>query len=135
MTSKKGEIVVLISADEEWIIVKELVNSGLPLTHSPFGEYFYFDMDIRDRQKSIVFFQTGCGKIPAAAATQFRIDTWQPQLIINLGTCGGFKNRLIFLLCLLCSISESMSIGLKRNRWSYGLIILSIRIIRIRSIR
>ena len=42
----------------------------------------------------MVFFHGGWGKISAAASTQFAIDTWKPELIINLGTCGGFKGHV-----------------------------------------
>ncbi|RPI83169.1 MAG: hypothetical protein EHM41_16570 [Chloroflexi bacterium] len=31
------------------------------------------------------------GKISAAASTQYIIDRWNPDLLINLGTCGGFE--------------------------------------------
>jgi adenosylhomocysteine nucleosidase len=32
----------------------------------------------------------GWGKIAAAASAQYAIDRWQPDLLVNLGTCGGF---------------------------------------------
>lgn len=41
-----------------------------------------------------LFFQGGWGKIAAAASTQYVIDRWQPRLLINLGTCGGFEGRI-----------------------------------------
>ena len=36
----------------------------------------------------------GWGKISAAASTQWAIDTYHPNLIINLGTCGGLENQI-----------------------------------------
>ena len=38
--------------------------------------------------------QGGWGKIAAAASTQYAIARWQPQLIVNLGTCGGFAGSV-----------------------------------------
>jgi len=34
------------------------------------------------------------GKIAAAASTQYVIDRWKPNLLINLGTCGGFEGEI-----------------------------------------
>jgi adenosylhomocysteine nucleosidase len=91
---EKHQIVVLISADEEWRAVKQIMKPPEPLQSSPFGEWFPQDVQVQDGQLSIVFFQTGCGKIPAAAAAQFVLNKWNLQLIINLGTCGGFKGKV-----------------------------------------
>ena len=94
MTLEKNRMVVLISADEEWKNVKRIKKPSEPLPVSRFGEWFVQDVRLEDRQLPIVFFQTGCGKIPAAAATQYALNKWNPQLIINLGTCGGFKGKV-----------------------------------------
>jgi adenosylhomocysteine nucleosidase len=78
-------ILVLISADSEWLAVKEILNP----THvqsSPFGETF----DI----KQVKFFNGGWGKISAAATTQYVIDRFQPNVLVNLGTCGGFEGQV-----------------------------------------
>jgi adenosylhomocysteine nucleosidase len=94
MFNESKKIIVLISADEEWKIVKQIIDPGSPLSFSPFGEWFLCAVDVQGEQTPIVFFQTGCGKIPAAAATQYVIEKWSPPLIINLGTCGGFKGKV-----------------------------------------
>ncbi len=94
MTFEKHQIVVLISADEEWRTVKQLTEPLESMRLSPFGEWFPYNFDVQGRQVAVVFLQTGCGKIPAAAATQFALNKWNPQLIINLGTCGGFKGKV-----------------------------------------
>jgi adenosylhomocysteine nucleosidase len=90
----QGKIFVLISADEEWKIVKQILNPGSPLSLSPFGEWFEYEFEVGGKRFPTIFFQIGCGKIPAAAATQHVLDRWQPSLIINLGTCGGFKGKV-----------------------------------------
>ncbi len=82
-------VVVIVSANAEWDAVKTFC-SGVEIQHSPFGEWF--DANLRDR--SVRFFQGGWGKISAAASTQFVIDHFRPDVIINLGTCGGFEGRV-----------------------------------------
>ena len=79
-------IVVLISADSEWRAVKEILSP----THvgvTILGETF----DIG----GLTYFHGGWGKISAAATTQFVLDSFKPRLLINLGTCGGFEDRIV----------------------------------------
>lgn len=77
--------IILISAEQEWQIIKELVKpSGCNI--SPYGEWFFHTIN----DEPLIFFQGGWGKISAAASTQYVINCWNPDLIINLGTCGGF---------------------------------------------
>lgn len=83
-------IVVIISSDIEWsiigkIFIKQQLHSVI--TNSPFGQYF----ENAEIGHKVIFFQGGWGKISAAASTQYVIDRWWPALIINLGTCGGFR--------------------------------------------
>jgi adenosylhomocysteine nucleosidase len=83
------KIVVLVSAIAEWRVVKPLFpDANLQL--SPFGERFETVLDTRP----ITLFHGGWGKISAAATTQYVIDNFQPDLIVNLGTCGGFAGRI-----------------------------------------
>jgi nucleoside phosphorylase len=42
----------------------------------------------------VLFFWGGWGKIAAAGSTQYVIDRWRPQLLVNLGTCGGFDGAI-----------------------------------------
>jgi adenosylhomocysteine nucleosidase len=79
------KIVILISANSEWRAVKELFP-GLELQTSPFGESAHLVLDTWH----LTLFHGGWGKISAAATTQYVIDHFQPDLLINLGTCGGF---------------------------------------------
>jgi adenosylhomocysteine nucleosidase len=80
---------VLISADTEWRVVCELFQQASP-EQSPFGEY----LDLTLRGHSVRFFQGGWGKISAAASTQYILDHDRPDLLVNLGTCGGLKGRV-----------------------------------------
>ena len=36
----------------------------------------------------------GWGKIAAGASTQYAVDRWQPKMLVNLGTCGGFEGEV-----------------------------------------
>ena len=82
-------IVVLISANAEWRVVKELYPN-LELRRSPYGEFADFRLSTFD----LTLFHGGWGKISAAATAQYVIDHFQPDLLINLGTCGGFSGRI-----------------------------------------
>lgn len=93
MEYEKQNVLVLISADEEWRAVKEELRPNRVRTY-PLGEWFPFDLKVSNKKSEVVFLQTGCGKIPAAAATQYALDQWSPRLIINLGTCGGFEGKV-----------------------------------------
>lgn len=61
---------------------------------SPYGEYFVTDIDVTGDNFEVTYFQGGWGKISAAASTQYVIDLWAPNLLVNLGTCGGFKGDI-----------------------------------------
>ena len=86
--SNKVHAVIMVAAHSEWQAVKNHFNEP-SIKQSPFGESFSTIID----GHRCVFLQGGWGKVSAAAATQYAIDHWQPQLILNLGTCGGFEGR------------------------------------------
>src|SRR5215213_11926731 len=79
------KVVVLISAIAEWVAVKPLFPDA-KIRQFPFGECF----DIRFQDEHISFFHSGWGKIASAGSMQYVIDRYSPDLIVNLGTCGGF---------------------------------------------
>jgi adenosylhomocysteine nucleosidase len=78
-------IVVLISASAEWDGVKPLFPD-IEIQHSPFGE----SMDLTLDTWNLKLFHSGWGKIASAAMMQYVIDHDAPDLVVNLGTCGGF---------------------------------------------
>src|SRR5512141_987287 len=80
---------VLISAIAEWNSVKPLFPKA-KLRHFPFGECF----DILMQDEHISFFHSGWGKIASAGSIQYVIDKYSPDLIVNLGTCGGFEDTV-----------------------------------------
>ena len=78
--------VVLISAIAEWNAVKPLFPDA-KIRRFPFGECF----DILLQDEHISFFHSGWGKIASSGSIQYVIDRYSPDLIVNLGTCGGFE--------------------------------------------
>lgn len=80
---------MLISANAEWRVVKELYPN-LEIQQSPFGEFAHLALDA----SRLTLFHGGWGKISAAATTQYALDHFKPDLLVNLGTCGGFAGRI-----------------------------------------
>ena len=92
-------VVVLISANAEWQVLsslsgfKPLVGSSqgrMISGETPFGEWTTRQVG----EEKVLFMHGGWGKISAAASAQYAIDHWKPQLLINLGTCGGFTGQV-----------------------------------------
>ena len=83
------KVVVIVSANAEWRAVKE-IYSNLVLQQSLFGEFADLTLDTQ----SLTLFHGGWGKISAAATAQYAIDRFKPDLLVNLGTCGGFEGRI-----------------------------------------
>ena len=83
------KIVVLISANAEWNAVKPLFPEK-EMRFSPFGECF--DAILSPWQ--VTFFHAGWGKVASAGAMQYIIDHLGPDLVCNLGTCGGFDGMV-----------------------------------------
>jgi adenosylhomocysteine nucleosidase len=79
--------IILVSANSEWRAVRAFFPD-IAVDTSPFGEWFR--ATIPPFPKSVIFFHGGWGKIAAASSTQYVIDRWHPEILINLGTCGGF---------------------------------------------
>jgi adenosylhomocysteine nucleosidase len=88
------KIVVLISAIAEWAAVTEIF-SPMEIQPSPFGESFELTLDtLREPQGGawhLTLYHSGWGKIASAAMMQYVIDHDAPDLIVNLGTCGGLE--------------------------------------------
>lgn len=87
--SKDLHFAVLISANAEWRVVKLLFERE-KIGTSPYGEYFFADVD----GERVLFFQGGWGKVAAAGSAQYVIDYFHPARLINIGTCGGVEGRI-----------------------------------------
>ena len=86
-------VVVIISANIEWQAIRSFFPTVEPQI-SPLGQWFVVEFELGQRREPVVFFHGGWGKIAAAASTQYVLDHWSPQLIVNLGTCGGFQGEI-----------------------------------------
>jgi len=90
----KPEFVVLISADIEWQTVLKFYSMPT-IIKSPLGDWFRFSyIDGNELVKQVIIMHGGWGKVAAASSCQYIIDHWKPQLLINLGTCGGFEGEI-----------------------------------------
>ena len=87
--AKQSPVAVLISAGAEWRSVLPLFPQA-EIQTSPFSTWFEAPVD----GQPVIFLHGGWGKIAAAASAQYIIDRWQPRLLVNLGTCGGFTGEI-----------------------------------------
>lgn len=83
-------VVVIISANIEWDAIRRIFLDA-DLHVSPYGQCFETYLEVSSERRDVVFFHGGWGKISAAASAQYAIDQWSPNLVVNLGTCGGFE--------------------------------------------
>jgi adenosylhomocysteine nucleosidase len=84
-------VAILISANAEWEAVKPLFPDA-HITHTPFGESIHLPPEnLSPRTLCLRLFHSGWGKISSATVMQYVIDHYSPDLIVNLGTCGGFE--------------------------------------------
>jgi adenosylhomocysteine nucleosidase len=89
--TQNPDFVILISADAEWRAMLTYF-SDKPSISSPYGNWFYYSYQgTPELLKSVIFLHGGWGKVAAAGSTQYAISRWQPKLVVNLGTCGGFE--------------------------------------------
>ncbi len=97
MDQQRFKIIVLISARQEWQAVVATYKPAIQ-EESPFGEWFSTQVPVpapgAPQLIPILFLHGGWGKVAAAASTQYAIDRWQPDLLVNLGTCGGFAGEI-----------------------------------------
>jgi len=85
----KPRVVVIVSADGEWQAIPKIFPDT-EYQESPYGQYFVEEIN----GEPVVIMHGGWGKIPSAASAQYAIDRWNPKLIVNLGTCGGFRGEI-----------------------------------------
>src|SRR5215213_9046263 len=85
--------VVVVSADAEWQVVRSLFPTT-EVQPSPLGEWFTVRLLAGPDIEPVLFFHGGWGKIAAAASAQYAIGRWHPDLLVNLGTCGGFAGLI-----------------------------------------
>jgi adenosylhomocysteine nucleosidase len=80
------KIVVLVSAIAEWNAVREIYPQ-LKIVQSPYGDTAELKID----KWNLTLYHSGWGKVASAGTMQYVLDHHQPDLVVNLGTCGGFE--------------------------------------------
>lgn len=85
--------VVLISDDTEWQVVRTSF-AGVTPRRSPYGEWFTVPLPVAGADHPAIFLHGGWSKVAAAASTEHAITAWSPDLVVNLGTCGGFAGQI-----------------------------------------
>ncbi len=92
-TRHSQNTVVIVSANAEWRALLAAVKpESSDLKPSPYGQWFVGKLP--NVEKPILFFHGGWGKVDAAASAQWAISKWNPQLVVNIGTAGGFPGRV-----------------------------------------
>ncbi|MBE0687487.1 MAG: 5'-methylthioadenosine/S-adenosylhomocysteine nucleosidase [Anaerolineaceae bacterium] len=82
-------IVIIFSSHAEWRAARKCRKVTF-VQETPFGECFA----LLEGGRTIIFLEGGWGKISAAASVQYAILHWSPDLVINLGTCGGLQGKV-----------------------------------------
>lgn len=88
-TDNNINLVIIVSADTEWKVVESFFKRK-EFQESPYGKWFVENYS----GHQIVLFHGGWGKVKAAGSCQYIINKWNPKLIVNLGTCGGFEGEI-----------------------------------------
>lgn len=83
------KIVVIISANGEWQAIPKIFPDA-EFHKSPYGDWIEREIN----GETVIFYHGFYGKISSAASAQYVIDHWKPEVIFNLGTCGGFRGEI-----------------------------------------
>lgn len=87
--AEKADVCILISAGAEWRALLPHFPDKI-VEPTPYGHCFA----TRVSDQKVQFLHGGWGKVAAAGSTQYAIDRWKPQRLVNLGTCGGFEGQV-----------------------------------------
>lgn len=82
-------IVIIFSSRSEWRAARNCRKVAF-VEETPYGECFA----LLEGEQTTIYLQGGWGKISAAASAQYAILHWKPDLVINLGTCGGLLGKV-----------------------------------------
>lgn len=104
-------VVVHVAARIEWQALLILLPGLPPVRACPVGEY---TMYAPDNGVEYVLLRGGVGKIHAAAASQYAILRWQPDLYSLIGTAGAVDSDLaeLDLVLITRALVHDMQVGL-----------------------
>ena len=86
-------VVVIVSADVEWRVLRDIL-SVQPTGRTPYGECCELQVNVQGQPTQVTYVHGGWGKFSAAGSAQYAIERWSPDLIINIGTCGGILEQI-----------------------------------------
>lgn len=93
-------ICIQICSNREWRAIKEMFNLEENQVETyPLGEC----VKMKYAGKQCVFYHSGATKTRSAAACQFAMDNWKPELIVVAGTCGGVDESLKVMDVIIAS--------------------------------
>ncbi len=87
ITMDNVKAAIIVAADAEWDVVLQHYRRRRE-SMRPY-ETFMQTLSSNSIDLPVIFIHSGCGKVPAAAAAQYAIDTWRPDIVVNIGTCGA----------------------------------------------
>ena len=94
------KICIEVCSGREWRAIKDILSvDSERISNSPLGEYFSASIN----KKEFLFQHSGPTKTRAAACCQLIINKWQPDLVVNIGTCGGVSEKLKCLDIILAT--------------------------------
>lgn len=83
------KIAVIGAMEEEVILLREEINSGLVTT---IGGCEFIEGKIGEHD--VVLVKSGIGKVNAAIATTLLLNKFNPDVVLNTGSAGGFHESL-----------------------------------------
>ena len=84
------KIAIAIAAVVEWTAAKEFFSITKDMIQSTkYGEYF----EITHKDQRFIIYYSGAGKVNAAGAAQYIIDTLHPKRITVIGSCAGINRK------------------------------------------
>ena len=87
--NKKDTVAIIGAMDTE---ISEIENNLSNIKHSQFADFKIITGNIGDSK--IILSKSGVGKVNASTTTQFIIDRYKPNYIINIGVAGGVSSDL-----------------------------------------
>ena len=86
---KQMKIGIIGAMDEEIRILKEKMNNVQTTTIAG-CEFFQGELN----KKQVILTKSGIGKVAAAVATTLLLEKFQPNVVINTGSAGGYDRSL-----------------------------------------
>ena len=83
------KVAIIGAMEEEVMMLREQITNMQTQTHAGFE---YYSGQIED--KDVVLLRSGIGKVNAAISSTLLLEVYQPDVVINTGSAGGFHQDL-----------------------------------------